>query len=84
MALLGGRCGGLQRSDPCEQRQALGAGVGVQAGGAMVESLAHFADEAHKGRFGAHVDDAGLGIGEPGGGAAVGGLGAVDGAFVDF
>lgn len=85
--LLRGARGGsrLKRGYPCEQRQALAAGVGVQAGGAVVEGLAHLADEAHEGRLGADIDDTGLWVGGVGsGGAAVGGLVAADGAFVDF
>lgn len=79
----GGR--GLEGRDPGKQRQALGTGVGVQAGGAVVEGLAHLADEAHEGRLGADVDDARLGVGGAGGGATMSdGLAAVDGSLVDF
>lgn len=53
----------------------------MQTERAVVESLAHFGDEAHEGRLGADVDDAGLGVG---GAVAVAGGGRVgEGVAVD-
>lgn len=57
----------------------------MQACRAVVEGFAHFRDEAHEGRLGADMDDAGLGIGGAiavAGGGGVGKRVAVDGAFV--